>query len=273
MSKETIIFYKEWLTLINSLPDKSRLEFYDLIFSQDKVVLSKIKDAHLRSVLDFVQQKIDKNHVKYEKVISKRKLAGIKSGEARRKKGTSVQSVQQKGTSVQSVQQEGTKRTDSDNVNDNVSDNVNDNDYSKNNICRKSGDSRPNENNEDEISKKKINEEFEKVWRSYLPVKTSDGGFTPKGDKKPALAEFEKIYRKTKDPNVFEEISTGIENYLRQCSNSGTKTKHFVRFLRNETWKDHQSFDETTIMAKGASPPMEEDSPTIEEIAKEVGWC
>lgn len=119
MTKETIIFYKEWLTLINSLPDKSRLEFYDLIFSQDKVVLSKIKDAHLRSVLDFVQQKIDKNHVKYEEVISKRKLAGIKSGEARRKKGT-------KRTSVQSVQQKGTKRTDSDNVNVNDSDNVSD---------------------------------------------------------------------------------------------------------------------------------------------------
>jgi len=117
MTKETIIFYKEWLTLINSLPDKSRLEFYDLIFSQDKVVLSKIKDAHLRSVLDFVQQKIDKNHVKYEEVITKRKLAGIKSGEARRKKGT-------KRTSVHSVQQKGTKRTDSDNVNDNVNDNV-----------------------------------------------------------------------------------------------------------------------------------------------------
>lgn len=119
MTKETIIFYKEWLTLINSLPDKSRLEFYDLIFSQDKVVLSKIKDAHLRSVLDFVQQKIDKNHVKYEEVISKRKLAGIKSGEARRKKGT-------KRTSVQSVQQKGTKRTDSDNVNVNDSVNVSD---------------------------------------------------------------------------------------------------------------------------------------------------
>lgn len=119
MTKETIIFYKEWLTLINSLPDKSRLEFYDLIFSQDKVVLSKIKDAHLRSVLDFVQQKIDKNHVKYEEVISKRKLAGIKSGEARRKKGA-------KRTSVQSVQQKGTKRTDSDNVNVNDSDNVSD---------------------------------------------------------------------------------------------------------------------------------------------------
>ena len=117
-SKETIIFYKEWLTLINSLPDKSRLEFYDLIFSQDKVVLSKIKDAHLRSVLDFVQQKIDKNHVKYEEVITKRKLAGIKSGEARRKKGT-------KRTSVHSVQQKGTKRTDSVNVNDNDNDNVN----------------------------------------------------------------------------------------------------------------------------------------------------
>ena len=119
MTKETIIFYKEWLTLINSLPDKSRLEFYDLIFSQDKVVLSKIKDAHLRSVLDFVQQKIDKNHVKYEEVISKRKLAGIKSGEARRKKGT-------KRTSVQSVKQKGTKRTDIDNVNVNDSVNVSD---------------------------------------------------------------------------------------------------------------------------------------------------
>lgn len=94
---------------------------------------------------------------------------------------------------------------------------------------------------------KKINDEFEEIWKNYIPVKTKDGGFTGKGDKKPALAEFEKICKKA-DDNIFQEISLGVENYLQECSQTSTRTKHFIRFLKNETWKEYQTLQDQVVI-------------------------
>ena len=98
-----------------------------------------------------------------------------------------------------------------------------------------------------EFESKKINDEFEKIWKNYLPVKTKDGGFTGKGDKKPALAEFERICKKA-DDNIFEKISLGVKNYLQECSQTSTRTKHFVRFLKNETWKEYQTLQNQAVI-------------------------
>lgn len=105
---------------------------------------------------------------------------------------------------------------------------------SKDNICGK-------------FESKKINDEFEEIWKNYLPVKTKDGGFTGKGDKKPALAEFERICKKA-DDNIFEKISLGVKNYLQECSQTSTRTKHFVRFLKNETWKEYQTLQNQAVI-------------------------
>jgi len=105
---------------------------------------------------------------------------------------------------------------------------------SKDNICGK-------------FESKKINDEFEEIWKNYIPVKTKDGGFTGKGDKKPALSEFERICKKA-DDNIFEEISFGVKNYLQECSQTSTRTKHFVRFLKNETWKEYQTLQNQAVI-------------------------
>jgi len=69
--KESIVFYREWLPLINSLSDGNKLKLYNMIFSFDKDNLPKIDDPHLKSIFDYVSNKIVKNNSRYQEKCNK----------------------------------------------------------------------------------------------------------------------------------------------------------------------------------------------------------
>ncbi len=66
MSKDSLLFYKEWLPLINSLSADKRLLFYDLLMAHSgEDYAPEIADAHLKGVFDFVIKKVKENDRKY----------------------------------------------------------------------------------------------------------------------------------------------------------------------------------------------------------------
>jgi uncharacterized phage protein (TIGR02220 family) len=114
--KNTIIFYKDWLPLINSLPEKSKLQFWELWSNYSGVDYNPvINDVHLKGVYDFIISQVKKADEKYNDVLEKRIKAGISSGKNRKNKSLKCSA---KRTSVQSVEQNEL------NVNGNVNGNV-----------------------------------------------------------------------------------------------------------------------------------------------------
>lgn len=110
--KKSIIFYYEWLPLINSLPNKERLFFYDLLFSDRNNL--KVDNAHLKSVLDFVVSKVEENEMKYNVKVAKLKENASKGGKASSKSKQMLANA----TKIKQIERE--------NVNENVNGNGND---------------------------------------------------------------------------------------------------------------------------------------------------
>jgi hypothetical protein len=78
--KNSTIFYTEWLPLVASLANASKIKFYDIVLNPEKRDTEINDDPHLKGIVDFVLLKIRENETKYEKVKEIRKLAGSKGG-------------------------------------------------------------------------------------------------------------------------------------------------------------------------------------------------
>jgi hypothetical protein len=109
MSKKSTIFYHEWLPLINSLPNENKIKLYELIFNINDVELPIINDPHLKSVFDYISNKILNNDSKYKEKCDKAR----ESANARWAKKDDANACETKKR----------KETHYDNVNDNDNDN------------------------------------------------------------------------------------------------------------------------------------------------------
>jgi len=120
---KSIIFYYEWLSLINSLNNEDRLKLYDAIFSVDRY-LDINCNQHLWGVYNFIISKINDNEDKYQKIVDRNRSNGLKGG--RKPSGFS-------GNPDEPKENDWVKLgclNDNDNVNDNVNKNKNNNTYS-----------------------------------------------------------------------------------------------------------------------------------------------
>ena len=109
---------------------------------------------------------------------------------------------------------------------------------------------------------------FNNFWENYIPVKTSDGTFTGKGDKKPTKAKYLTIIKSNQE--LIEEINLGLQNYLRDCSKNNRYTKQAIGFLKNETWKEYQTTEQITIIAEGNHGNNTNGSKSIREQTAEL---
>lgn len=75
MAKDTFVFYREWLPIIDTLPDTSRLKFYDIVCKYDGGEFPKSGDPHLDGVMQFVLSKVVENNKKYSEKCEKATLA------------------------------------------------------------------------------------------------------------------------------------------------------------------------------------------------------
>ena len=71
MTKDSFVFYREWMPLIKTLPDASRLKFYDMLCVYDGGEFPAIGDPHLDGVVQFVFTKVSENNAKYTKKCEK----------------------------------------------------------------------------------------------------------------------------------------------------------------------------------------------------------
>jgi hypothetical protein len=106
--KKSMVFYYEWLPLINSLPNEKRLKFYDQIFSKE--YNSNENDPHLKGIVDFVLSKKLDNEKKYEKKINANRENGKLGGRPRNPENPV------------GLPETQPNPNDNDNVNDNVND-------------------------------------------------------------------------------------------------------------------------------------------------------
>lgn len=75
MAKDSFIFYREWLPLVNTLPDASRLKFYDMLSAYHSGEIPSTGDPHLDGVVQFVFKKVEKNNLSYEKKCEKASIS------------------------------------------------------------------------------------------------------------------------------------------------------------------------------------------------------
>lgn len=71
MAKDTFVFFREWRTIIGTLPDASRLKFYDMLSSYEGGELPVSGDPHLDGVVSFVFTKVAENNKKYQEKCDK----------------------------------------------------------------------------------------------------------------------------------------------------------------------------------------------------------
>lgn len=93
-----------------------------------------------------------------------------------------------------------------------------------------------------------IDDQFEKFWQEYKSIHTS------KGNKQEAKEKFIKALKTT----TFEKISTGLENYMKDCHSKNIYTKQVIVWLNKKCWEDEYE----------TLPRNEKESPLVDFINK-----
>lgn len=81
-------------------------------------------------------------------------------------------------------------------------------------------------------------QEFDEFWEAYTPVKSSDGHFVSKGNKKNCKIKFEKL-RKEGVKN--ETIVGGVKSYIKYCQQNGYCTCGAEVFLNQRRFENDYS--------------------------------
>lgn len=95
-----------------------------------------------------------------------------------------------------------------------------------------------NENENDNI----INNNFDEFWNYYTPVKSNDGHFVAKGNKKSCKEKFVKLINKGEN---YENIIRGLEQYLKYCQENGICSCGAEVFLNQRRWENDYSSNGT----------------------------
>ena len=102
--------------------------------------------------------------------------------------------------------------------------------------------------------KTKTDDDFDRFWAAYTPVRCSDGRMVPKGSKKETRAKFDKYI---KAGVKADDIIDGAKKYLASCQANDRLSCGATVFLNQERWKDDWSVQgiQATRKAKSISFP------------------
>lgn len=97
-------------------------------------------------------------------------------------------------------------------------------------------------------------DDFDRFWAAYTPVRCSDGRVVPKGSKKETRAKFDKYI---KAGVKADDIIDGAKKYLASCQANDRLSCGATVFLNQERWKDDWSVQgiQATRKAKSISSP------------------
>ena len=116
---------------------------------------------------------------------------------------------------------------------------------------------------EKETFEKQADENFERFWSSYTPVKTTDGRVVSKGSRKEAQTKYLKLVKSGVNPN---DILSGLNSYIQHCQRNNQLTCGATVFLNQERWKD--DYSPTTALAQQRMPQM--SLKEMQELQKEI---
>ena len=122
--QKSFILYSDYSDMINELSDAEAGELLKSVFKYTNTGEAPDLKGMAKMAFIVIKQNLDRNAVKYQETIEKRRIAGSKGGKQRVKNLTdsSVQANQANATFAKQTQ-----ANQADNVNDNVNDNDNDN--------------------------------------------------------------------------------------------------------------------------------------------------
>ena len=131
-SQKSFILYSDYYDMINELSDAEAGELVKSVFKYTNTGEIPELTGMAKMAFIVIKQNLDRNAVKYQETIEKRRIAGSKGGKQRVKNLTEspVQANQANATfakQTQANQADNVNDNDNDNVNVNVNDNVNDN--------------------------------------------------------------------------------------------------------------------------------------------------
>lgn len=103
-------------------------------------------------------------------------------------------------------------------------------------------------------AKSQTDEDFDRFWAAYTPVRCSDGRVVPKGSKKETRAKFDKYI---KAGVKADDIIDGAKKYLASCQANDRLSCGATVFLNQERWKDDWSAQgiQATRKVKSISSP------------------
>lgn len=197
--KDSFVFYRDWLNVMEQLPAEIQLELYQAVAQYALNGKTPTLSPMAKIAFGFIQQSLDRDQSKYEKIVETNKLKG-RLGNLKRyypdihqrmvDGELSLEEAEQLATAIKTSPNKNktpsaTTRSpnDNDNVNDNVNVNDNDNDLSflekkkqKSASVKKSG---IEEIDFEELSVETLKEEKEKNSAQKEKEKSSAKAFTP----------------------------------------------------------------------------------------------
>ncbi|WP_455004686.1 DUF6291 domain-containing protein [Capnocytophaga gingivalis] len=191
--KDSFVFYRDWLNVMEQLPAEIQLELYQAVAQYALNGKTPTLSPMAKIAFGFIQQSLDRDHSKYEKIVEANKLKG-RLGNLKRyypdihqrmvDGELSLEEAEQLATAIKtSPNKNKTPSATTRSPNDNVNDNDNDNDLSflekkkqKSASVKKSG---IEEIDFEELSVETLKEEKEKNSAQKEKEKSSAKAFTP----------------------------------------------------------------------------------------------
>lgn len=259
MARDRFTFSENFKEIADALDDDKRLKFYDAITNY---IFKDIEptDPYIVALFNSMKYLLDRTQFWG----GKRTGAGAPKGNANAKKNNQVN---QDSIKIQSNdnQNQSSVKLDCFAYNKNNINKINntqelDNNTGKSNKGviggKEKGDSFVAELERQELAKvkSKTDDDFDRFWAAYTPVRCSDGRVVPKGSKKETRAKFDKYI---KAGVKADDIIVGAKKYLASCQANDRLSCGATVFLNQERWKDDWSAQgiQATRKAKSISSP------------------
>ena len=231
---ERFVFFKNFKSIADKLPDDMRLKFYDAMTAY-AFEGKEPDDIVIAALITAIKPSLDKEETRG----GAREGAGAPKGNQNANKNNQSNSKTIKNNQTEIINNQNNQSFQE-------SKKIEDKKFKEKDI--------PNG-----ISKKKeppntkYHEQFEDFWLMYVPVQGSNGKMVAKGSKSEAEKKFIRILE---DGENYENIRNGLQKYLDFCRRNDRITCGVTVFLNQKRWID--GYDSLSVSAENAGGKRQE---------------
>jgi len=230
---ERFIFFKNFKSIADKLPDDMRLKFYDAL--TDYAINSKeTDDVIISALITAIKPSLDKEDIR----------GGARVGTGAPKGNQNAIKNNQK----QSKQSNQSNESNNNQNNQSFQESKKEEDKKF-----KEKDIPVGISKKKEPPDEKFHEQFEDFWAAYIPVQVSNGKTVAKGSKSEAEKKFIRILQ---DGENYENIRNGLQRYLNFCRTNDQLTCQVTVFLNQKRWAD--GYDSVATVAENTGRKRQE---------------